>query len=534
MQPLKKILQSLYDTQFARIFREAFNRRVYNQIVPLLEKQEAMRGEIQGLYHQQAENRKILDEILVKSNSFAPPGLLVGLGEDFSQIVGRLSEAAGCSLEQSASLLFCELLKDYGSGDGLWRLNKELNFLSPAKENQKIDKGTASSGLGNAGNSLKILYVCGLFPSVEHGGGGRIYDILCELVKQHEIDMYTHYNADLDEYTLDKLRNKVRQFQITDLAGINFTDLSAWLESIGRKFSDYDVVQLEYPNTIAMLSAIKKSGGKKVGFTFMECLTKSYLIELDNFISNSEFHRIPHSTKMFWKFLSDEAAALDNADFCVAMTPEDMRVLQAIRPVPVHIIPTCISSSEILDVYEAHKDMPYEENSVAFLGYFDHRPNLDAMEWYLRDIHPLVKAEIKDYRLYIIGRGDTSRLRRIADGDANVRYSGRVDNTVPYIMKAKVCIAPLISGAGIRGKLNQYAVLNRAVVTTSIGNKGIGYRDNESIILADDAQGFACGVVRLLSDQALYEKLRANARQHALENFTWPGQIQRLLDIYYS
>jgi len=144
----------------------------------------------------------------------------------------------------------------------------------------------------------------------------------------------------------------------------------------------------------------------------------------------------------------------------------------------------------------------------------------------------LVKKAIPDYKIYIVGCGNLLKLHELTDGDSSVVITGPVESVVPYILKAKICISPLISGAGIRGKQNQYSVLGRPSVTTSIGNKGLIYKNEDSVLVADEPHDFAKAMIRLLTDEELYGAIQKKAKKIAMDNYTWKAHINELESIY--
>ena len=115
-----------------------------------------------------------------------------------------------------------------------------------------------------------------------------------------------------------------------------------------------------------------------------------------------------------------------------------------------------------------------------------------------------------------MGAHPPAELQRYHDG-AGVVVTGRVPDVRPYVQKAAVCIAPLVSGAGLRTKVVQYAALRRPCVATSIAVEDLGFADGRDVFVADAPDAFADRVVELLLDPARAAALVACARQRALE-----------------
>jgi glycosyltransferase involved in cell wall biosynthesis len=370
-----------------------------------------------------------------------------------------------------------------------------------------------------------------MFPSIEHGGGLRLFDIISQLAEEHEVDLFSVYDPDLDQHSLELLSTKLGQVKLVDVATMTPANIQEWLTSLERLPGHYHIIQCEYPHSVPLIESLRSFGGK-IGFTFMECMTKSFLIKMRNAIHEKDFVNLGPFVKWFWKISAAEMQAMAAADFTIAVTPEDADFLERITGRRPEIIPTCLSPSEVINKVQSSKHIKPEGNTVVFLGYFGHFPNIDSGKWYLNHVHQEVKRHIPDYRFLVVGAGDTSELQKLSSHDASVEYTGRVDDIVPYIMQGKVCILPLISGAGIRGKLNQYSIAGRPSVSTTIGNLGLNYEDGKSVLIADEPRYFAAAIVKLLTDDALNQKIATQAQAYAEENFTWERHLARLVEIY--
>jgi O-antigen biosynthesis protein len=139
-----------------------------------------------------------------------------------------------------------------------------------------------------------------------------------------------------------------------------------------------------------------------------------------------------------------------------------------------------------------------------------------------------VRARVPGYSLHLIGRGDTRALARLRPGDPSVIFEGAVDELLPAIARARIGLAPIVSGAGIRGKIHQHALAGRPVVSTSLGASGLPYADGRELLLADTAPAFADAVVRALTDDALVRRLGAAARAMVLARFRWAPYLAEL------
>ena len=97
--------------------------------------------------------------------------------------------------------------------------------------------------------------------------------------------------------------------------------------------------------------------------------------------------------------------------------------------------------------------------------------------------------------------------------------TGYVDDIRPFIQKAAVCIAPLISGAGLRTKVVQYAALRRPSVVTPIAAEDLLFETDRELCVADGADSFARQVIALLRDPALAATIAERAYERAVREY---------------
>ncbi|MFC1896922.1 glycosyltransferase family 4 protein, partial [Thermodesulfobacteriota bacterium] len=449
---------------------------------------------------------------------------------DFHKVLEQLAGNSYREVLSFSHLLFMEISRSYLISGEIWQLGYEINLFKTLPPSQQQSKSYVTD---NKPGRMKILVVSAMFPSIEHGGGNRLFDIISELSAEHEVALFSAYMPEADKYSMELLKHNVCEMNLVDEESLNHQTILEWLSDLNRKHGHYHVIQCEYPNSVALIDTLRPFG-LKVGFTYMECVTKSYLIRLQNSIRETDFVNIGQLARSFWEFAVEELEAALKTDFQIAVTPEDADFIELASGIRPDIIPTCLSQSQVIDRFEKCKNIEPQGNTVVFLGYFNHFPNIDGVKWYVRNIHQEVKNKVPDYRFLVVGAGDTNELKKLTSEDDSVVYTGRVDDIAPEIMRGKVCVLPLISGAGIRGKLNQYSLANRPSVSTTIGNTGLEYEDGETVLIADTPEDFAEAVVKLLTDNNLNRNMANKAKSHAEENFTWDSHIERLKEIYRS
>lgn len=143
---------------------------------------------------------------------------------------------------------------------------------------------------------------------------------------------------------------------------------------------------------------------------------------------------------------------------------------------------------------------------VVFVGGFGHHPNIQAAIDSQRIFKKFIREYPTDAKLYIVGHNPPKEVLKLHDGK-RVIVTGYVPNIQPYLNKSRVMIAPLTWGAGIKGKLSQAIAHKVPVITTEVGNEGIGLQNMKDgwVAKSDDEFVAALKTVYSLSNSHLDE-----------------------------
>jgi glycosyltransferase involved in cell wall biosynthesis len=199
-------------------------------------------------------------------------------------------------------------------------------------------------------------------------------------------------------------------------------------------------------------------------------------------------------------------------DRILTLSEHDRRTLQAGDPrLSVSVLPFPIGIDPALTAAATRA-----EAGLLFVGAMHRDANVDAVRHFCADILPRVRAEVPAADFTIVGGGPTDEVRRLA-AEPGVRVTGFVDALEPYYGAATVFVAPLRIAGGIAGKTLDALAAGCAVVTTTIGNDGLGATPGTHLLVADAPAEFAAAVVRLLRDPAGRRRLGEAARRFAAE-----------------
>ncbi|MGY6588809.1 MAG: glycosyltransferase [Wenzhouxiangella sp.] len=159
-----------------------------------------------------------------------------------------------------------------------------------------------------------------------------------------------------------------------------------------------------------------------------------------------------------------------------------------------------------------------QRKGLMFVGGFQHVPNVDAALWLVESIFPLIRAELPDVELHLIG----SRMPReiLAIKQPGVRVEGFVADLDPFLAGCRISLAPLRYGAGVKGKVNQAMSHGLPVVATPCAAEGMFLVDGQDVLVAEQAEDFARAVVRLYRDRQLWERLSAGGLANVENHFS--------------
>jgi glycosyltransferase involved in cell wall biosynthesis len=162
----------------------------------------------------------------------------------------------------------------------------------------------------------------------------------------------------------------------------------------------------------------------------------------------------------------------------------------------------------------ARSPIPFaQRNGLLFVGNFRHLPNGEAVEYLCKDVLPhLDPALLAQHPLTVIGNRLDDRIRAFGKGLRGVEMVGWVPSVEPYLRRARVAVAPLLHGAGVKGKVVEAMMTGTPVVTTQIGAEGLDLRPAVDAMIYDEPDDLAAAITRLLIDENAWQQMADAAR----------------------
>ena len=156
---------------------------------------------------------------------------------------------------------------------------------------------------------------------------------------------------------------------------------------------------------------------------------------------------------------------------------------------------------------------------ILFVGGFAHPPNEAAVLWFAREILPLIRAGHPAARLVVAGSHPGPQVRALEAEGASVRSDLSAAALRAEYQAARVVVAPLRYGAGVKLKVAEAVREGTPLVTTTIGIQGLTGME-QAVSVADDPAGFAAAVAALLDNPALWQARCAAQLDYARTHLT--------------
>lgn len=170
------------------------------------------------------------------------------------------------------------------------------------------------------------------------------------------------------------------------------------------------------------------------------------------------------------------------------------------------------------------------QHNVVFVAKMSYAPNDTAAKWLLNNVWPLVKEEVVDARLYLVGKDPGQDLRELAERTQDCFVTGAVDSVEKYYDIANIVVVPILTGGGVKVKLIEALGRKKLVVTTVKGLEGTDFLPQEHVLASNNAKEFAGMCINGLLHYDEYLDMRLRAFNLVDSKYSWTGIIARFND----
>ncbi len=213
----------------------------------------------------------------------------------------------------------------------------------------------------------------------------------------------------------------------------------------------------------------------------------------------------------------------------VVATQAERALFQNFAPESAERI-ACIRNGVDTDYFspERHYVRPWEigGTSLVFTGAMDYWPNIDAVIHFAKSVLPLVRQQVPDTRLIVVGSNPSSAVKALANG-TDIIVTGRVPDVRPYVAHANAIVAPLRIARGVQNKMLEGMAMAKPVIASREAAIGIEGQVGEDFLVAENAEAFVAAIQTVVSSP-LGNAIGQNARRRVLADYDWSISAGRL------
>ncbi|WP_333609644.1 TIGR03087 family PEP-CTERM/XrtA system glycosyltransferase [Arsukibacterium sp.] len=223
------------------------------------------------------------------------------------------------------------------------------------------------------------------------------------------------------------------------------------------------------------------------------------------------------------KMLRAEKQLAHQFDLCSTTTKAELATLQSYQThVPTAWFPNGVDSD-----YFKPGQQDYDNHSISFIGRMDYYPNQEAMLQFCQHTLPLIKLQVPDVKLYIVGAEPSKAIRELAN-IPGVIVTGSVDDVRPFIINTAAMVAPLNIARGTQNKILEAMAMAVPVVCSSQAAGGIDAVAGRHFLIADTPSQYAQELCRLMLEPELRQQLSQAGRERMLTHHQWHLSMQQL------
>lgn len=209
-----------------------------------------------------------------------------------------------------------------------------------------------------------------------------------------------------------------------------------------------------------------------------------------------------------------EIASIYRCDLTLIISEAEMRFLKEQFKVDKSLLLYVPFMLDPVSV-ETQQQLPQFCNREHFvtIGNFLHEPNYNAILYLKETIWPLIKQQLPAAEMHIYGAYATQKVTQLHNKKEGFLIKGFAEEVATVMQNAKVCLAPIRFGAGLKGKIVDAMVNGTPCVTTTIGAEGLYGNLKANAFIADSPENFATKAVELYTTESLWTTFQHNGFQ---------------------
>lgn len=390
---------------------------------------------------------------------------------------------------------------------------------------------------------MKILMLTPYLPFPLYSGGQiRTYNLLKNLSKKHQITLFSFIRSHQEKQWLKDLApfcHKIKVFKrrrAWDLRNIFLAAFSRYpflvaiylSNSLKRaiagelKTNHYDLIHAEtfyvMPNLPVGVRLPVLLVEQTIEYQVYQHFVKNFKLFFLKPLLYFDVLKIKYWENYYWRQATRLAAMSDSDKHIMQQVGQRQAVDVVANGVDLDFFPTTRAGRSL-------------KPTVLFVGNFKWLPNRDAAQFLVNEVWPKITAKLPEAKLWIVGRNPTPEIENLQQLPT-IKITGNLADIRQAFIQGAVMLAPIRNGRGTKYKVLEAMASSTPVVTTPLGIEGIDARDGQSVLIAKNARELADKTIKLLTNQALAQKLARSARELIVNRYSWLVISNELDKIY--
>jgi glycosyltransferase involved in cell wall biosynthesis len=393
---------------------------------------------------------------------------------------------------------------------------------------------------------MKVLQICSRVPFPPHDGGAIAMFDVCKGLSEAGHDVHVlavntpkHFQP---HHVLEKYAKLTSVFINTSLspwkAFLNLfktlpynverfvsTEFETVLKALLQK-ENFDVIQIEGTFVAYYIDVIKSLSQVPV---VLRAHNVEYVIW--ERLAKNEKNRLK---KIYLQFLTQrlkkfEVDYFKKFDAIAGITQEDCDRIKALG---ISVSSQFIPAGVDLARFVIQPDIKSKPNTLFIISSLNWLPNLEGLEWFMKEVWPKAKAQNPNLELHIAGKDTPEHVKALAGN--GIVVDGFVPDASVFMQQYDLMLVPLLSGGGMRLKIIEGMALGKAILTTQVGAEGIACQAEVDILLHDKPERWVATILNYFEHKERYQLIGTSAYTLIQNEYDNKRIIQKLENLYNS
>ena len=220
----------------------------------------------------------------------------------------------------------------------------------------------------------------------------------------------------------------------------------------------------------------------------------------------------PRDREKYLATKAKELRAISKAYLTLSYSTAEKQILESLdlEGANVEICPWVVETDPLISGFR-------ERSGISFLGGYGHPPNIEAVEYFLSNIQPLLKHKMPDLVTHIYGSKMPEHWYNM--NIEGVVFEGAVESVSSVYNNHKVFIAPMLTGAGVKGKVFGAAAAGCPMILSPVAAEGIRLDPEKSFKLAQHPEEWVSSIQELTTSESAWSDYSRQARDSMIQNY---------------